>query len=146
MPLQSCPRSRWNLLGLAVVAAVVADRACGEQPPNTLSTAERRGGWRLLFDGRSPDAFRNYRQETLGPGWTVEDGTLVRRGSGAGDIVTRDAFGEFELQLDYRISPGGNSGLMFHVVETGQAPWMTGPEIQIIDNVAGRDPQKAGWL
>ena len=147
MHASTIERFRGNIRVMLVLAAVVAaDRAAGEQPPNTLSTAERRAGWKLLFDGSTAGAFRNYRKETLGPGWVVEEGTLVRRGAGAGDIVTRDEFGEFELQLEYRISPGGNSGLMFHVAETAKAPWMTGPEVQIIDNVAGRDPQKAGWL
>jgi len=115
-------------------------------PPNTLSEAERRGGWRLLFDGHSTDGFRTYRKEHVSPGWTVEDGALVRRGAGAGDLVTVDEFAAFELQLDYRISPGGNSGLMFHVTEDGAKPWHSGPEVQIIDNAAGKDAEHAGWL
>lgn len=135
-------------IGLCAAAAVCGTAEWGraETAANTLSEAEKRTGWRLLFDGRSADAFRGYRKPALGTGWVVEDGALVRRDSGAGDIVTKEEFGEFELQVDYRISPGGNSGLMFHVAETAPAPWMTGPEVQIIDNVAGRDPQKAGWL
>lgn len=137
-------------LGLGLVAMLcllaVADVTWAEIPPNTLSDAEQRTGWRLLFDGRSADAFRGYKKDALGGGWVVEDGALVRRDSGAGDIVTKDEFDSFELQLEYRISPGGNSGVMFHVVESAPTPWMTGPEVQVIDNVAGHDPQKAGWL
>ena len=136
--------------GLGVVAmlalSVAADVSWAELPSNTLSDAEKRTGWRLLFDGRSADAFRSYKKDALGGGWVVEDGALIRRDDGAGDIVTKDEFGSFELQLEYRISPGGNSGVMFHVVESAAAPWMTGPEVQVIDNVAGRDQQKAGWL
>jgi len=135
------------LVALAVAAIAGAARpAAAEESPNTLSAAERRAGWRLLFDGTSTDAFRNYRKESLGPGWVVEEGALVRRDKGAGDIVTKDTFGEFELQLEFRIVPGGNSGVMFHVAETEKTPWMTGPEVQINDNAAGHDPQKAGWL
>ena len=52
----------------------------------------------------------------------------------------------FEFSVDYKISKGGNSGLMFHVTEDGNTPWKTGPEIQIQDNIDGHDPQKAGWL
>lgn len=113
---------------------------------NRLSEAERRSGWRLLFDGESRDGWRNYRSDTISDGWVVEDGALVRRNRGAGDIITQEQFDAFELQLEYRISPGGNSGVMFHVTEEAQRPWHTGPEVQIQDNVDGHDPQKAGWL
>lgn len=134
------------VVGFVLLAATLAGPAGAETPPNTLSAAERRAGWRLLFDGTNADGFRGYRKDTLGAGWAVEDGALVRKERGAGDIVSKDAFGEFELQLEYRISPGGNSGVMFHVTEDNPAPWMTGPEVQINDNAAGHDPQKAGWL
>jgi glucose/arabinose dehydrogenase len=116
------------------------------QTPNTLNEAEKRAGWKLLFDGTSPAAFRNYRKEELGKGWEVRDGALVRASKGAGDIVTREQFGAFELQLEYRIAPGGNSGIMFHVTEEEPQPWKTGPEVQVLDNAAGKDPQRAGWL
>lgn len=70
----------------------------------------------------------------------------MRADKGAGDILTNDQFAAFELSLEYNISKGGNSGLMFHVTEEADTPWKTGPEIQIQDNVDGHDPQKAGWL
>ena len=63
-----------------------------------------------------------------------------------GDIITKKEYDAFEFSVDYKISKGGNSGLMFHVKETEGTPWRTGPEIQIQDNVGGHDPQKAGWL
>ena len=141
----SWPRS-FVLLAACVIASVIPRPIFADEPPNTLSQAERWAGWRLLFDGTSADEFRGYRNESLGAGWVVEDGALVRKEKAAGDIVTKETFGEFELQLEYRISPGGNSGVMFHVLEDEQAPWMTGPEVQINDNAAGHDPQKAGWL
>lgn len=134
------------VVAMSLLLGTVARSICADTAPNTLSEAEWRGGWRLLFDGRSTDGFRNYRREGLAPGWKVEDGCLVRAANGAGDIVTVDEFGSFELQLDYRIAPGGNSGLMFHVTEDAPAPWQSGPEVQILDNAAGKDPQRAGWL
>jgi len=135
---------RLLLLIVAISAPLVALRA--EQSPNTLSDAEQRAGWKLLFDGTSPAAFRTYRKDSLAAGWEVRDGALVRAAKGAGDIVTRDQFGAFELQLEYRIAPGGNSGIMFHVTEEEPQPWKTGPEVQVLDNAAGKDPQRAGWL
>jgi len=145
-PRASRLSSRAAILPLVLLVAALSRPLAADEPPNTLTAAERRAGWRLLFDGTSADAFRNYKKESVGAGWVVEDGALVRRGKGAGDIVTKDAFGEFELQLEFRIAPGGNSGVMFHVTEDEKAPWMTGPEVQINDNAAGHDPQKAGWL
>ena len=120
--------------------------ALAADAPNTLSAAESRLGWKLLFDGDSLKGFRGYRKDEPGSGWAVEDGLLVRKAAGAGDLITRDEFDSFELQLEYRITPGGNSGLMFHVTEDSDKPWHSGPEVQIIDNVDGKDAQKAGWL
>jgi glucose/arabinose dehydrogenase len=137
-------RSIYLLLGLSL--SLGSPAALAEQAPNTLSEAERRAGWKLLFDGQSADAFRNFRADSLGPGWQVRDGAVVRTARGAGDIITRDQFGAFELQLEYRISPGGNSGIMFHVSEDEDRPWKTGPEVQVLDNTLGKDPQKTGWL
>lgn len=140
-----------TILAALFVSAAAASAFCGgvargETPPNTLSEAERRGGWRLLFDGRSADAFRGYRRDAFPDGWAIRDGALVRAASGAGDLVTREQFAAFDLQLEYRIAPGGNSGIMFHVTEEEREPGLSGPEVQILDNVAGTDPQRAGWL
>jgi glucose/arabinose dehydrogenase len=128
-----------------LLALALLPLAAVAQEPNTLSEAEQRSGWRLLFDGTSADGFRNYRKDTLSDGWQVNDGALTLVGRG-GDIVSRDQFENFELQLEYRIAPGGNSGVMFHVTEDAPAPWMTGPEVQILDNVGGKESQKAGFL
>jgi len=75
-------------------------------------------------------------------GWRAEDGALVRV-DGGGDIVTQDEFQDFELALEWRISPGGNSGIMTRVGEDHAHPWETGPEMQILDNTKhddGRNP------
>ncbi len=130
-----------------LIATTLLVTAWGAEPvPNTLSDAEKAEGWKLLFDGKTTASWRNYKKDTIGEGWKVVDGALVRAENGAGDIITKDQYGAFELSLEYNISPGGNSGLMFHVTEEGSAPWHSGPEIQIQDNKDGRDPQKAGWL
>ncbi|HIF00375.1 MAG TPA: DUF1080 domain-containing protein, partial [Fuerstia sp.] len=114
--------------------------------PNTLGVREKAGGWTLLFNGKDTSQWRNYQKDTISDGWKVENGELIRKGKGAGDIITKKQFDAFEITLDYKISKEGNSGLMFHVTEEEKRPWQTGPEIQIQDNVDGHDPQKAGWL
>jgi glucose/arabinose dehydrogenase len=126
--------------------AVATPFVRAEVPLNGLTEAEKRGGWQLLFDGKTTDGWRNYKSDKIGGGWVVEDGVLSRAKGGAGDILTTGQYENFELSIEYRISKGGNSGIMFHVTEEESTPWRTGPEVQIQDNVDGHDPQKSGWL
>ncbi|MEZ6058113.1 MAG: PQQ-dependent sugar dehydrogenase [Planctomycetaceae bacterium] len=116
------------------------------QEVNTLSESEARSGWKLLFDGKTTDGWRNYKKDGISAGWQVVDGVLTRSEKGAGDIVTAAQYESFQLSIEFNVSRGGNSGIMFHVAETGGAPWHTGPEIQINDHANGHDPVKAGWL
>jgi hypothetical protein len=114
---------------------------------NVLSEAEKKAGWKLLFNGNDLAGWHNFKKEGIRPGWQVKDGSLACIDPhDAGDIVTTDKFDWFELQLDYNISEGGNSGIMFHVTEQGGAAWATGPEIQLEDNAKAADPQRCGWL
>ena len=129
----------WLLL-LPCMSGVFADESI-----NQLTESEKRSGWELLFDGTSLEGFKGYQQDTPGAGWQVIDGAIVRT-EAAGDLLTKEMYDSFEIQLEYRISKAGNSGLMFHVSEDGKRPWYSGPEVQIIDNDAGKDGQKAGWL
>ena len=138
---------RTLLLG-ALLLGILPSLRAEEKPAalNTLTDAEKAEGWVLLFDGKSLSKSRNYQKQEINDKWKIEDGIFTLTEKGGGDIITRDEYGAFELMLDYRIAPEGNSGLMFHVGEAEKTPWMTGPEIQIQDNEAGHDPQKAGWL
>ncbi len=129
---------------------------------NTLSETERKAGWKLLFDGKTLDGWRNYNKQTLGASWKAMDGALVldavptpTGGWGVpdgGDIVLPGEYANFDLQLEWKISPCGNSGIMYYVVESEQHryPWLTGPEMQILDNAchpdARIDKHRAGDL
>ena len=135
-----------RLIGCGLLIACCSFQVHAKSPARPADDSAANGGWETLFDGTSTDQWRNYKKETLSSGWKVKDGALVRSEKGAGDIVTKQKYDAFELSLEYRISSGGNSGLMFHVVEGDGPPWRTGPEIQIQDNVDGHDPQKSGWL
>jgi hypothetical protein len=116
-------------------------------PPNTLTSREKAQGWELLFDGKDLAGWHNFKSDGVRPGWQVTNGTLACLDPhNAGDIVTTDKFEWFELQLDYNISVAGNSGIMFHVTDGGRAVWATGPEFQLEDNKAARDPVRCGWL
>ncbi|HEX6999947.1 MAG TPA: DUF1080 domain-containing protein [Gammaproteobacteria bacterium] len=106
------------------------------------SAAERAEGWRTLFDGETLEGWRRLDGETPPAGWRAAHGELVREGPG-GDLLTVQQFDDFELRLQWRIAPGGNSGVLFRVrPEHGEA-WETGPEFQVLDNAGhpdGRNP------
>ena len=114
---------------------------------NALTDAEKAGDWKLLFNGVDLVGWHNFKREGVRPGWQVKEGALVCVDPhDAGDIVTTEKFGAFELELDYNISEGGNSGIIFHVTDEGGAVWATGPEFQLEDNAKAKDPQRCGWL
>ncbi len=113
---------------------------------NELTSEEKAGGWKLLFDGKDVSAnFRGYKKDKVPEGWVAEDGAIVRK-KGGGDIITKDQYESFEFSTDWKISPGGNSGIMFKVQEGKGPSYETGPEAQVQDNKEGHDPQKAGWM
>jgi len=109
----------------------------------SLTPAEQAAGWRFLFDGMGVSEWRGYRKDRFpAQGWVTQDGSLrVLAGGGGGDIITRSQFGDFELSLEWRVSEKANSGIMYRVKETYDAPWQTGPEYQILDDAgAGVEP------
>ncbi len=123
-------------------AAVAADPSA-----NTLTEQERAAGWKLLFDGKTLDGWSNFKRQGIRPGWQVKDGTLACVDpKNAGDIVTKDQYDWYELKLEYNISVGGNSGIIYHVTDEAGAVWATGPEVQLQDNANAHDPQLCGWL
>jgi hypothetical protein len=107
---------------------------------NTLTGAERAAGWRLLFDGQTTAGWRNYGKPTLSDGWTVQDGALTRTGAG-GDIITNDEFKNFELTIDWKIEPGGNSGIFYRASEDSEAIYWNAVEMQVLDDAKHPDGQ-----
>jgi hypothetical protein len=120
------------------------DSAATEVAANTLTEAENADGWELLFNGTSLDGWKRYNHDTIGPLWSVKDGMIICDGSGLGEgsgamggsLTTTRSFGNFELSVDWKISPGGNSGILYHVVESPEYghDYETGPEYQVMDD------------
>lgn len=131
-------------LRVAMVAWIVAagGGAAFASDPNRLSAAEERAGWRLLFDGHSLEGWRGFEREAPGSGWQVDDGALVLRGK-AGDLVTRNAFGDFELRLQWKVTIAANSGVIYRVGLGERRTYTTGPEYQVLDNLKARDNHPA---
>ena len=104
----------------------------------TLTDAETAAGWRLLFDGKTIAGWRNYGKKTLSDGWKVQDGALTRVGAG-GDIITNDEFRNFELSLEWKIEPGGNSGIFYRASEDSDAIYWNAVEMQVLDDARHPD-------
>jgi hypothetical protein len=134
-------------LGAAWKAELKGTTVVDEPAQNTLTEAEKAEGWTLLFNGKDLDGWHNFKTTTIKPGWQVKDGTLsCVDPHNASDLCTKEQYDWFELQLDYNISEGGNSGIIYHATEDGGAVWATGPEFQLEDNAKAADPQRCGWL
>ena len=106
---------------------------------NTLTPQEKADGWQLLFNGKDLSNFRQFGSDANpGPGWKIEAGILRKIGRiPGGQIITKDKYGDFTLSWEWKISPKGNNGIKYLVVEDrANAP---GPEYQILDDTGHPD-------
>jgi hypothetical protein len=131
---------RLILFSLAIAAPLLRG-----EPANALSARERADGWRLLFDGSSLAGWRGLKTEQPGAGWRVADGALVTSGK-AGDLVTVEEFGDFELRAEWKVAEGSNSGIIYRVGLDEDATYRTGPEYQVLDNVKAEDNKRPNHL
>ncbi|MEO5799019.1 MAG: DUF1080 domain-containing protein [Gemmatimonadales bacterium] len=112
--------------------------------PNTITEAERRDGWKLLFDGNSTTGWHSYKQATA-VGWAAQNGELYHTTGGA-DLVSDQQYDSFELQLDWKVATGGNSGIFWWANEGTGEIYENAPEMQILDNIGhpdGKSPMTA---
>ncbi len=129
--------------------AITACTPMGNNPPaqsasasttgaTTLTAEQRAAGWRPLFDGTSTAAWRGYKTQTMPAGWQIVDGVLTKTAS-VEDIVTKDQFGNFQLALDWKLSPGGNSGVFYRGTEEYDHIYWSAPEYQLLDDAGHPD-------
>lgn len=97
--------------------------------------------WISLFDGKTTTGWHTYGKSEVGSLWQVQDGTITldpshRTMGDGGDLVTNESFNDFHLQLEWKITKNGNSGIVFFVQEAPKYKntWFTGPEMQVLDN------------
>ena len=117
---------------------------CSCTTQNKLTRAEKAEGWILLFNGKDMSGWRDFNGTQLTNGWSVVDGCIQASGKGedlSGYIVTDRKFADFELVWDWKLTYGGNSGMIYHVQEDPyfKVPYVTGPEYQLIDNAGWED-------
>ncbi|MGB3180978.1 MAG: DUF1080 domain-containing protein [Cyclobacteriaceae bacterium] len=112
---------------------------------------QQKGEWITLFDGENTDAWHRWGGGSAGDAWKVVDGTLhldtadaAYANGGGGDLVSNEAFEDFHLQLEWKISENGNSGIMFYVNEDTSKykhPYESGPEMQVLHDEGHPDGQ-----
>ena len=130
-------------LNTLVIGAAMGFLACTSQPEQadevndtgSIEEAEvlEDDGWQDLM---ALDEWRNFKSDSVSDVWVMENGVLTLTDKEGGDLITRNRYDNFELEMEWKISEGGNSGLMFHVVEgdSVDATYHSGPEYQLLDN------------
>ncbi|MCB0518187.1 MAG: DUF1080 domain-containing protein [Lewinellaceae bacterium] len=147
----------WSTEGWYTMNSIPADNL-GEKrtapifTENTLTEDEKKAGWTLLFDGKTLNGWHTYGKSAAGKAWSVRDESIYLaaenmneegwQAAEGGDILTDKEYGNYELRLDWKIAPCGNSGIIYNIVEDTskyQYCWQTGPEMQVLDNACHPD-------
>ena len=151
--MKKMKRQIFNLM-IALFTVLIAHNQAVSQRIETLNTLDQQeiaDGWILLFDGKTTNGWRSFKQDEI-VGWEVQDGNLVGLGKGGdlgGDIITTEQFEDFELYFEWAIEEAGNSGVLYRVLEADYpAVYATGPEFQVLDDAGYPNPldetQKTG--
>ncbi len=115
-----------------------------DDEPGISATGQTDDGWITLFDGKTLDGWKRYNADEIGSLWRVEDGVIVCASSGGeeatedgGSLITVEQFDNFELEVDFKLSPTGNSGILYHIFEKPEyrRAYETGPEYQLLDDL-----------
>lgn len=112
---------------------------------NTLTEKEQKEGWKLLFDGKTTKGWHGYNMQGIPDVWAVEDGCFIVSGIGSNeeqDVITDGVYRNFAFTVEYKLSKGSNSGIVFQLKEDPKYkyPYETGPEFQLIDQDNWPDP------
>lgn len=118
---------------------------CFAFAPGFVQSATKPGPWKSLFDGKSLDAWRTYKSEAPPQKWEIKDGVLTKDGN-ASDLVSKEEFGDFEFELEWRIGEAGNSGIFYRGTEEYNAIYWSAPEYQLLDNIKAADNKRPDHL
>lgn len=153
----------YKLLTIASAAVLLAACNSEEEKKDETKTDPLNASseWVRLFDGTSTAGWHKYGGGPAGAAWKVADSAIYLdtatkqngKVTGGGDLVSDEEYENFHLKLEWKIAPGGNSGIIFYTHEDSskyETPWMTGPEMQVVDNEGHPDGRiekhKAGDL
>jgi Domain of Unknown Function (DUF1080) len=124
--------------GIAVLALTTGLFVAAVPAGDARATDAAAGPWRVLFNGQITDAFRGWLSEGMPSGWIVVDGALTKKGS-VDELVSRDQFGNFELELEWKIGNAGNSGVFYRATREYDHIYWSGPEYQLLDDAHAHD-------
>jgi len=105
--------------------------------------------WTVLFDGKNADQWRGFQREGFPSDcWVIENGTLrtLPKKPGPVDLITKENYTDFELELEWKVTPAANSGIIYRASEEFDHSWKTGAEYQVLDdelNGDGKDPKRS---
>ncbi len=135
LSIQRCCR-----ISLYLVTAVLLI-SCKDAPEgnNQLTSTEKEQGWKLLFDGKTTKGWHLYNKGEVPSAWLVKDGALHCTDDAElehGDLVSNEAYENYDLRFDWQLKADGNSGVFINVQESPENPttWSTGPEYQLLGN------------
>ncbi|MEM9362681.1 MAG: DUF1080 domain-containing protein [Bacteroidota bacterium] len=141
---------------ITLLLVLVLIFSCKEKPKEepkveketTQSSMEKKSEWKVLFDGTSWDGWHVYSGREIEEAWSLEDGAMLlnktseaRKDGERFNVVTDEAYTNFVLSIEWMVNSGANSGIMWGVVEDEKypEPYVTGPEIQVLDNIGHPD-------
>lgn len=134
------------LLGTALLTLTLAASTQAADGKKKKEKKEKKADWEILFDGTSTEAWRAYKKKEFPEeAWKVEDGVLKTNPKAQPvDIMTKEEYGDFDLRVEWKVTPGANSGIIYRVSEDFEAPWNSGPEMQVLDDdkhADGKNPK-----
>lgn len=121
-----------RIIALLIAGASVLGCKTTPTPSNHLSRSEKKQGFHLLFDGKDLHHWRSYKKPEV-QGWAIKEDMVVCTGGG-GDLITRDQYGSFDFQCEWKIPAQGNSGIIYRCAETDGPTYQTGIEYQLWDH------------
>jgi hypothetical protein len=132
---------------LMVIGGLLSSNISLAQQPNTLTEKEKTDGWQSLFDGKDLKGWHSYLEKHPGKAWQIENGAiaLVKNNKSVNedfaDLVTDDEFENFDFKIEWKMTPCGNSGIMFYVHEAPEFKntYESGPEMQVADLACNDD-------
>ncbi|HIA23315.1 MAG TPA: DUF1080 domain-containing protein [Candidatus Marinimicrobia bacterium] len=91
--------------------------------------------WTILFDGQKVNGLRGYKQQSFPKdNWSIENGTLKTIPPTGIDLISEEIYKDFELELEWKVSPAGNSGIFYFATEDGDWIWQSALEMQVLDD------------
>ncbi|MGZ5133954.1 MAG: 3-keto-disaccharide hydrolase, partial [Flavitalea sp.] len=129
-------KNKVAIVVIIITSLVISSFEWKQEKDNVLSDAEKKAGWKLLFDGNTTKGWRMY-QDKPSDGWEVVQGELISKKEGVtkrADLITADQYDNFELVFDWKVEKGANSGVIYRALENDKPSFESGPEYQLIDD------------